>query len=395
MKKKHQELLAKISGKERIRVIFLAIHKSVWKVDPVFQRMLSDPFFEPIILVCPYISYGEERMWENMRECLAYFKEKGYPTHSSYNQAEQRWIKLDELAPDIVFFTNPHDLTQKEYYEDAYLSYLSCYVPYAHDISKYDNYVSQYNQNFHNSIWKLFVPHYEDLDIFRTYSQRKGENITVSGYPSCEVFFQSKGQSPWRPQEQRKLKIIWAPHHTINDPALPYSNFLLLAEFFKNLSFEFIDKAQFAFKPHPTLKSKLFIHPDWGVEKANQYYKYWQEGENTQLEEGDYAELFKWSDCMIHDSGSFLAEYHYVKKPVFYICDKEFEDYVNPFGIAALGSCVTGKSENAIRFFVEKMIDGDIHPILNFFNEKLKPFFVKIMPSELIILDIKKYIIKD
>lgn len=38
MEKKHKKLLQQIKGKEKIKVVFLAIHKSVWKVDPVFQK---------------------------------------------------------------------------------------------------------------------------------------------------------------------------------------------------------------------------------------------------------------------------------------------------------------------------------------------------------------------
>src|SRR5690554_4002210 len=346
MQVKHAELLQQLKGKKKIKVVFLAIHKSVWKVDPVFKKMLEDPFFEPTILICPYTNYGDERMWQDMEEAYEYFEGKGYPVLSSYSKEQERWLTLDEIKPDIVFFTNPHNLTRKEYYEDTYLNYLSCYVPYAHDVSKYDNYVGQYNQFFHNAMWKIFVPHNEDLNIFNSYSQNKGNNVTVTGYPSCEAFFEAKNKSPWKPQEKDKLKVIWAPHHTINDPNLPYSNFLRLADFFQKLSFDFKDKVQFAFKPHPILKSKLQAHPNWGIEKTNQYYKYWKESGNTQLEEGDYIDLFKWSDCMIHDSGSFLAEYHYVKKPVFYISDKNTKNYLNPFGISALNCCVVGKNED-------------------------------------------------
>src|SRR5690606_11048242 len=68
MQKQHQALLQQIKGKEKIKVVFLAIHKSVWKVDSVFQKMLDDPFFEPLILVCPYTPYGEERMRQDMQE---------------------------------------------------------------------------------------------------------------------------------------------------------------------------------------------------------------------------------------------------------------------------------------------------------------------------------------
>ena len=88
MQRKHQELLAGLRGKEKIRVVFLAIHKSVWKVDPVFQKMLADPFFDPIILVCPYTVYGKERMWQDMNECYEYFEQKDYPLLSAYNKDE-------------------------------------------------------------------------------------------------------------------------------------------------------------------------------------------------------------------------------------------------------------------------------------------------------------------
>src|SRR5690606_301766 len=129
MQKQHQALLQQIKGKEKIKVVFLAIHKSVWKVDSVFKKMLDDPFFEPLILVCPYTPYGEERMRQDMQECYEYFQDKGYPVLYSYHEEENRWITLKEIQPDIVFFTNPHNLTRKEYYEDAYINYLSCYVP--------------------------------------------------------------------------------------------------------------------------------------------------------------------------------------------------------------------------------------------------------------------------
>lgn len=389
MQKKHKALLQQIKGKEKIKVVFLAIHKSVWKVDSVFQKMLDDPFFEPLILVCPYTLYGEERMRQDMQECYEYFEQKGYPLLSAFNKEEQRWVKLEEIQPDIVFFTNPHNLTRKEYYEDAYLNYLSCYVPYAHDVSKYDNYVGQYNQKFHNAVWKIFVPHNEDLTIFQLYSQAKGENVIVTGYPACEVFFDLKESDSWKTQIKKKLRVIWAPHHTIDDPLLPYSNFLEFANFFRELSSELKDEFQFAFKPHPILKSKLYNHVGWGVKETDEYYNYWKNGENTQLEEGDYIELFKSSDCMIHDSGSFLAEYHYVQKPVLYTNGDNIRQFLNPFGEAAMNSCIIGASPKEIRIFLTGMRQNIVKPDLSFFNTKLKPYFTEDNPSTRILLNIK------
>ena len=51
MRIKHQELLAGLQGKKKVRVVFLVLHENTWKADEVFQRMLADNFFEPVYLL--------------------------------------------------------------------------------------------------------------------------------------------------------------------------------------------------------------------------------------------------------------------------------------------------------------------------------------------------------
>lgn len=389
MQVKHAELIEQVKGKQKIRVVFLAIHESVWKVDPVFKKMLEDPFFEPEILICPYTVYGEERMLEDMQQAYNYFISKGYPVRKA-REENGSWVKLSDIKPDIVFFTNPHNLTRKEYYEDAYLNYLSCYVPYAHDVSKYDNYISQYNQNFHNAIWKIFLPHHEDLQIFRMYSKSSGINTLVTGYPATEALLCDANANPWL--NNNKKKVIWAPHHTIDDPILPYSNFLNIAEGFRDLTKAFEEDVQFVFKPHPMLKSKLYRHIDWGIERTNEYYNFWDTHINTQLELGEYYDLFLHSDAMIHDSGSFLAEYQYVKKPVLYFCNDKTKNFLNDFGIAALESCYTGFTLEDITAFLNNLVNGSLIVDSSFFDNKVHPFFYNSSPSKKIINSLKKSI---
>ena len=384
MQKKHQQLIEQIKGKEKIKVVFLAIHKSVWKVDPVFQKMLNDPFFEPLILVCPYVYYGEERMWEDMKDTYEYFEEKNYPIISSYSKDENRWLSLEEIKPDIVFFTNPHDLTRKEYYEDAYLNYLSCYVPYAHDVSRYDNFQSQYNQPFHNCMWRIYAPHKEDLDIFKEYSTSKGKNVVVTGYPFCEVFININIKN----NNDKKI-IIWAPHHTINDDdVLGYSNFIKYSNLFKEIVTKYQKNVIFVFKPHPILKLKLYKHKDWGMAKTDDYYKFWTTQKNTKINNGEYIDLFLQSDAMIHDSGSFLAEYMYLQKPVLYLNSRD--DNLNDFGKKAQQSCTVGHNEAGIILFVEKVINNIAKIDNDFYVECLSPYFTNNLPSEKIINDIKQ-----
>ncbi|MEN8282234.1 hypothetical protein [Acinetobacter gerneri] len=366
---KHVELLKKLGSKEKKRVIFLVFFESVWKLDILLKKMLADSQFEPVILVCPYIVFGESRMNEEMQKCINFFKEKGYPVLSSFDNEKKKWITLDELKPDLVFFTNPHNLTRKEYYQDAYLNYLSCYVPYHYEVGQYDDNQAQYNQPFHNAIWKIFTPHKTSLSIFKDTCFTKGKNAELTGYPFAESLSQSidakLNPSVWK-ESSAKVRIIWAPHHTIDSPELPYSNFLKYAEFFKEISEIYKSEIQWCFKPHPILKLKLYNHPQWGIEKTDEYFNFWKNQKFTQLAEGDYIDLFIESTAMIHDSGSFLAEYLHVNKPVMYLINNEnYLNFYNNFGKSALECCDLGRNKDDILKFINSLrsltkVDEDI-----------------------------------
>lgn len=50
---------------------------------------------------------------------------------------------------------------------------------------------------------------------------------------------------------------------------------------------------------------------------------------NSMLSEGDYIDLFLSSDGIIHDSGSFIAEYLYTRKPALHTMTnpKTYEEF--------------------------------------------------------------------
>lgn len=390
MQLKHVDLLKHLKGKDKIKVVFLAIHKSMWKVDPVFQKMLKNPLFDPEILVCPYTDYGKERMLEDMEQTYDYFTEKGYPVRKSL-KVNGDWLALNEIKPDIVFFTNPHDLTHKEYYEDAYLNYLSCYVPYHHEVGSFGDNNIQHNQYFHNALWKIFSAHQESYELAKKTASNKAANVKITGFPAMESLYQlsvsNNIKSNWKTSD-RRVKIIWSPHHLILERE-NQSNFLEYADFFKVLAVEYKDKITWAFKPHPILKYKLYEHPSWGRVKTDEYYLFWKNNEFSQLELGDYENLFLSSDAMIHDCGSFLAEYLYVKKPVLYLLNnKHTGQYFNIFGKRALNSCQVAETPTEIISFIHELLKKSVgikkdHEV--FYNNSIKSYFENDLPSDRII----------
>lgn len=128
------------------------------------------------------------------------------------------------------------------------------------------------------------------------------------------------------------------------------------------LAKKYADEVQFAFKPHPHLHSVLSDNLGWGRAKTDAYFQSWATMPNTQLEEGKFQDLFKWSDGMIHDCGSFTGEYMFVKKPVIFM-SKDINGIVrkaDDFGKKCLNLHYVGKSlEDADNFIKNVILTGD------------------------------------
>lgn len=356
LKKKHLIALKKVKEKETITVAFFVIFGALWKYDLIYKLLENDNRFNPIIIICPYINYGDENMHLEMSRAYSLFKSKGYNVISTYLESSKNFIDVkNEIKPDIVFFTNPHSITHKEYYINNFVDTLTCYVQYSFHVSSLNN--EQYDQRFHNLLWKAFyeTPIHKAFAI--KYSRNKAVNVEVTGYPGTDIFLDENYQpcDVWKIKSPNIKRVIWAPHHTINenDSNLGYSNFLQYANYFLELLGTYKDALQIAFKPHPILKQKLYLHPDWGKFKTDDYYLKWEVANNAMLFEDDYVDLFCTSDAIIHDSGSFLVEYLYQNKPsLFCFRNTEITNKFNDFGKLALNVNAAAYTKDDINNFL-------------------------------------------
>ena len=178
----------------------------------------------------------------------------------------------------------------------------------------------------------------------------------------------------WKPQSSSKKRVIFAPHHSIDNPQYP-SVFLDVCEEILRIAEKYGSEIQWVFKPHQVLKFKL--QQLWGVEKTEEYYRRWDRLDNTQLVSDGYVDLFLTSDAMIHDCGSFTTEYLFTGKPVMYLCgESDMKGKFNEFGIDAFDCHYHGKTGDDIeRFLKEVVIDGNDPMKIKrerFFEENLK-----------------------
>lgn len=343
--------------KEPLNVVFMVLYSAVWKYDSVYKLMEKDPRFKPLILVCPVADYGKEHMVENFRPTVEMFKKKGYNVMSAYDETTDTFVNIDDLKPDLLMYAfqwSSH--VDPRYNVYTLQKYLKCYVNYSFKNNPFEWSIASREQGI---MWMYFSECEDNKKLAQSFNQREFQNIHVVGYPIYDEVQETEAVGKdWKIKDNSLKRIIWAPHHSIegSDKAIKLSTFLLFADDmleFKNI---YKDKVQFAFKPHPQLKPALYKHKDWGKERTDAYYKEWEEGENSSFVAGEYIDLFKSSDGMIHDSHSFTVEYLYVDKPVMFMTNYDRESQCNAVGKRAFAAHYHGTSREDIQSFIEDVV---------------------------------------
>lgn len=387
----HVRALKRLKKKETIRCVFFATFEETWKYEGVYDLMKKSKRFDPLVLVCPIINYGYDNMVKRMDQCYAFFKSKGYDVQKAFDAASNTYIDVrSEIKPDIIFYTNPYEgLIDYRYFITRFKDVLTVYVPYFfNDTADYE---LAYDEFLMNVVWRRYL----ETDMHKEWavkcSKCHGVNAVVTGYPGIEVFLNKRitvTGLDWKIKDQNIKRIIWAPHHSIYATDMyKYASFMMICDAMIELAKKYRGQVQFAFKPHPLLRNKL--ERVWGKERSDKYYAEWAQMPNTTIVEGDYVDLFFSSDAMIHDSGSFIAEYLYLNKPVLRTLNGiDLKTLHNDFGLACLENHYMAHNAEELDLFVRNVIFG-VDPMkekrTKFINDVLIP---KGSPSQNIVDDI-------
>jgi len=356
---RYDSVLKRLKKNHSVKVGFQVIHRSIWKYDRIYEMMAEDPYFDPVVFVCPYLREDRDQMLEEINVTYDEMKGRGYEVVKTYDELNDCWIDIKQsLNPDIVFYSVPFDYTRDEYRIHHFTDSLSCYVPYFFTTNGKEG--RNYDGPFHNLVWKNFY----ETDVHKKYAgkyaRNKGANVVVTGYPSLDDFLYPstvQEKDPWPLPDQKR--VIWAPHHTIDGQGqvLNYSTFKKYHSFFQEIAEKYSDSLQIAFKPHPMLKEKLYKDKEWGKQRCDEYYQYWDELENGVLELSGYTNLFLSSDALIHDCSSFMVEYLCTSKPPLYLLhDEKVEERLHEFGKMALKQHYQAREEVDIIEFIEKQV---------------------------------------
>lgn len=385
-----------IGKKDKIKVVFFAFNLAMWRYQGVYDLLSKDKHFSCQVVFTVPRTFTEEQKAADLKQMRDYFGSRDIQ-YVDYDEREPTGYNVREyINPDILFYPQPYAYIYPVNHDFfLFQDKLLCYIPYGVYIS--DNGPKQFDLPYHNLAWKIYCPYQHDKEKARSAARNHGVNWIVSGYHLMDRYISQDSQDVWKIKDRVVKRLIWAPHFTMSKVSwlAPRSNFMWMSQLMLDVAQRYKDWLQIAFKPHPRLKSELYRHPDWGKEKTDYFYDRWASMDNTQLDTGDFVNLFKTSDAMIHDSGSFTIEYLFVNKPVAFVA-KDIEasksDH-NEFARMALDQHYIVGNEQEVMSFIDDVVLGGQDPMqaqrTEFFETVLKPN-VTGNTSQFIVDDIKK-----
>ena len=340
---------------EKIKVAFLFMYATDCQNLSIFDKMLEDnSIFDPYFIINPDVLRSKENFDYN-------YKRSKYELIKKYGQArvldgyDYKSNKFIDYTNefDIATTNNPYDNMAHKLYKISYWAKKQIpifYISYFY-MGRCFVGINNLQSDAFSYFWKVFVENEYVLELAKKYEIIEGRNIIVSGSPKMDEL------ANIIPQNKSRKIIIVAPHHSIDEDEKSVGGFLQYSDILLQLPQKY-PNIDFVFRPHPLLFENLRTKY-WGKEKSDKYLAELLSNDNvTYSTEGKYLELFAESNALIHDCGSFCAEYLYTGKPCAYL----YKQGLNPdaiwtdFGKKCIDSHYLIKEPNEIEKFIDDVV---------------------------------------
>ena len=363
----------KIRRKEKIKVAFVTDDAAMWSGDKLYNYFANDDRFEPTIFLCLRFDKREyTTLQKDLQFGIEQFKSRGLNVVGVSDP--------DAVMPaqDVIFYLRPYmnHFPKAFRLENLTPKTLATYIPYSFTVAR--DYF-EYHSPIYYLPWKIFFSSPMNLKLIDGLCKVGVPRGIYSGYPRLDTIFEDKDKFKfnWKMTRPYAKKIIYAPHWSIKGTqGIVFSTFQWNYKFI----YEFAKahpEISWIFKPHPTL---LFSAIESGVfpsaEAFEEYMQAWNDLPNAQVYTGGYYhEIFATSDGMIHDCGSFIAEYQYANKPMIYMTrnTQEFNELAK--GILNASYTIDGRDLQGIAALMEKIFIAGEDPKRaereKFFDENL------------------------
>ena len=320
---RYARVLRRVSRKpkgEKIKVLFIVCELSKFKCQPLFEAMLRDGRFEPVIALSAWNVQGmhtDDELDKEFTAAEAFFDKLGFAHIRTVLTHPRRFIPLESFKPDVVFFSEqwaPHGGQDPESVSHFALM---CYVPYF--VPNYGDIATDCHNPTQEFTWRYYALDKRWAKLYRADCSRWTTvmEFVPAGHPGLD-YVAHAGE-----ELKRGELVIYAPHFSFPIEGRKF-NLLWKWGTFNWNGREILDYAKahpemrWAFKPHPLLRESLVETGFMAQAEADAYYKEWERiGEACY--DSDYKGLFLRSRVMITDGGTFLTEYGATGKPIIHL----------------------------------------------------------------------------
>ena len=309
---------------EPIHVVFVCHRPAVWSsLRSVYEAMKRDEHFRVTVVTIPnkkpLPKLGLNHQVYEDEGAAEFWKDCGCVT--GYDGETGRWLDLQSLQPDYVFFQQPYNITRAQAYQSKIVAQYAriCYVAY-YGITEIGEIFDDCNPlDFMEDVDWYFTQNQVDTPYLVERFARHGldTQVCLTGFPSYDNLAACQtAESPlWLPREQERFRAIWTPRWTTNE-----GNCHFFA--YKDNLLDYCRRSgdmDFVFRPHPQAFSEWSATGELTEQQAEAYCRRYDEAEYLHIDRAaGYMDLFFSSDCLISDRSSVMVDYFLTGKPIIY-----------------------------------------------------------------------------
>ncbi len=305
-----KKLQKKIKNNNKINVIFLVYQNSKWKNQSLYEKLKLDKHFNVKILLTIadfQIFYTKKEREQILQKNYDFFKQRNMDVEFAWDIERNAPKELDSWAPDIIFYQAPYAYDPSQHIIKMSKKALCCYVPYY--INQSENFTLMNTQFWHKCLFRWYVLDDYWKDISKKLINRDQFNrIKAVGHPQLDCYLSNL--------VKQKKYVIYAAHWSVGlDDGL--SSFLDTGPFMLEYAKKH-PEINWAFTYHPSLTYNIVEKGFMTRDEIENYYNEWKKIAYVH-DKGDYMDLFRNSELLISDCGSFRIEYFPTGKPYVYL----------------------------------------------------------------------------
>lgn len=340
-------------GDNVLQIGFLVSERQKWNAQAIWDALSNKKNVSCRIYLHNYKS-------EQLSEQIDFFRKIDPNLVCLYDEGLKRNKSISLYDLDVVFCQQPWTGLDRQVQSCVGKS-LVVYMHYGFLV--YANNRMQYQKwDFFPYIWRYLSQSELQRKIHLRYDPSISDRQIVTGYPKLDVYFDIPSEiCGWKESSSNKRRVIYAPHHSMKKDALKISTFSWNFNLLLDLSRVYSEKTEWVYKPHGRLRYSVVDSKIMTKKEYELYVLKWLNQINsTVYDSGNYFDLFRTSDVLITDCGSFLGEYFPTGKPIIWLQSDNSAVKLNEIGEKLSESFykVRSKSE-LVDVFQRVVINGE------------------------------------